>query len=44
MNAVLPWVGLAFSFLGALSAVAWHRPDIEALRPLRRILERLPRR
>jgi hypothetical protein len=44
MNAVLPWVGLAFALVGALSAVAWHLPDIKALRPIRRILERLPMR
>jgi len=45
MNAELfRWIGGAVAVLGVISVVAWHRPGVAALRPLRKILERLPMR
>ena len=38
------WVGVGFAFLGALGFVAWNFPQVKALRPFRRVLERLPKR
>ena len=38
------WVGVGFALLGVLGCIAWNFPEVKTLRPLRRVLERLPKR
>ena len=38
------WVGVGFAVLGVLGFIALNFPNVKTLRPLRRALERLPKR